>query len=177
MKIISGKYKSRIINGYDINGTRPTMDRVRESLIATIYPYLKDAIVLDLFAGTGSLGLEAISNGAKEVTFVDINKKCLDEINKTINSISIEEKVNLINNDYITALKLFNKKFDLIFLDPPYHENKLNEAIKMIEELDLLNKGGIIVSEYEEENPISNYELIKEKKYGLKHIKIFKKTL
>ena len=175
MKIISGKYKGRVIKGFDVIGTRPTMDRVRESLFATIQNYLKDATILDLFAGTGSLGLEAISNGAKKAIFVDKNKICINNIKEAISKINIEEEIKLINKDYIDALKEVGK-VDIIFLDPPYHENILNEAIKKIEELDILNENGLIIAEFEEEKPICNYQLLKEKKYGDKYISIYKKA-
>ncbi len=175
MKIISGKYKGRIIKGFETIGTRPTMDRVRESLMATIHPYLKDKVVLDLFAGTGSLGLEAISNGAKKAIFVDKNKICINNIKEIVSKINIEEEIKLINKDYQEALKEIDK-VDIIFLDPPYHENILNKAIKAIEELDVLNQNGLIIAEFEEEIPVCNYELLKEKKYGDKHINIYKKV-
>lgn len=175
MKIISGKYKGRVIKGFDVIGTRPTMDRVRESLFATIQNYLKDATILDLFAGTGSLGLEAISNGAKKAIFVDKNKICINNIKEAISKINIEEEIKLINKDYIDALKEIGK-VDIIFLDPPYHENILNKAIKKIEELDILNENGLIIAEFEEEKPICNYKFLKEKKYGDKYISIYKKA-
>lgn len=176
MKIISGKYKGRIIDGYDILGTRPTMDRVRESLFATLRPYIKESKVLDLFAGTGSLGLEALSNGAKSAVFVDKNKKCINQIQQTINKINVIEEVELLNKNYKEVLEKIGK-FDIIFLDPPYHESLLNDAIKMIEKFDILNDNGLMIVEYEEENPISNYQILKEKKYGNKHIKIYQKKL
>ena len=176
MKIISGKYKGRVIKGFEIVGTRPTMDRVRESLFATIKPYLQDAVVLDLFAGTGSLGLEAISNGAKEAIFVDKNHKCIESIKNAINVIKPDEEVTLINKDYQEALKGL-KKVDIIFLDPPYHENILNKAIEMIEKLDILKNDGLLIAEYDKEKPICSYNLTKEKKYGDKHINIYKKDL
>lgn len=175
MKIISGKYKGRIIKGFEINGTRPTMDRVRESLFATIQPYLKESKVLDLFAGTGSLGFEAISNGAKSVIFVDKNKICIKNIKETISTISANEEISLINKDYQEALKEIGK-VDIIFLDPPYHEKLLNKAINQIEELDILENNGLLITEFEEETPNCAYELIKEKKYGDKHINIYKKV-
>ena len=174
LKIISGKYKGRIIKGFDVDGTRPTMDRVRESLMATLKPYLANKTILDLFAGTGSLGLEAISNGASKVIFVDKNPKCINNIKSIIKDINVEEDTLLINNDYKEALTKI-EKVDIIFLDPPYHEEILNKAIKLIEEMDILNEKGLIVAEYEEENPICNYNLIKEKKYGDKHINIYQK--
>ena len=176
MKIISGKYKGRVIKGFDIEGTRPTMDRVKESLFATINSEIKGSRVLDLFAGTGSLGLEAISNGAISVTFVDKNHKCIETIKKIVNVISPSEEVEYLNKDYLKALEELGS-FDIIFLDPPYHEMLLNKAIKKIEELNILNPGGLIVAEYEEEKPNCNYQLIKEKKYGDKYINIYKKDL
>ena len=144
--------------------------------MATIKPYLEGAVVLDLFAGTGSLGLEAISNGAKKVIFVDKNNICIKNIKDTITKISIDEEYELIKKDYLGALNNI-KGIDIIFLDPPYHENILNEAIRKIEKLDILNKEGLLIAEFEEEKPICHYELIKEKKYGDKHINIYKKVL
>ena len=174
MKIISGKYKGRVIKGFDVEGTRPTMDRVRESLMATLKPYLTNKTILDLFAGTGSLGLEAISNGASKAIFVDKNPQCINNIKNIIKDINIDEDIILINKDYKEALTKI-EKVDIIFLDPPYHEGILNKAIKLIEEMDILNKNGLIVAEYEEEKPICNYNLIKEKKYGDKHINIYQR--
>lgn len=173
MRVISGKYKGKNILGFDINGTRPTMDRVKESMFASIQNYVKDSIVLDLFAGSGSLGIEALSNGASKCYFVDNNKIAIDTINKNINEIN---NAIVIKNDYKDALKYFkdnNIKFDLILLDPPYKDNLLNSAIKLIEEYDLLN--GILVCEVEEYNVETNYDLMKSKKYGSKEVIIYKK--
>ena len=91
MRIISGKYKGRKLKGYDIEGTRPTMDRVKESIYGIIQGYVKDSIVLDLFAGSGSLGLEAISNGALKLILIDNNKKVTDILKENIKSLFICE--------------------------------------------------------------------------------------
>ena len=91
VRVISGKYKGRILEGFNINGTRPTMDRVKESMFAMIQNNLKDKVVLDLFAGSGSLGIEALSNGAKLCYFVDNNKIAINTIKK--NTIGIDNKV------------------------------------------------------------------------------------
>lgn len=179
MRFISGKYKGRRIEGFDIVGTRPTMDRVKESLFAMINSYLKESLVLDLFAGTGSLGLEAISNGSKEAYFVDKNIISTKTIKKTVENTKIEEKINILNIDYKKALEKFkneNLKFDIIFLDPPYNDNLINDCLKKIKEYDLLKNGGIIVCEYEKENLIDIYPIYKEKKYGSKYIKIYKSS-
>lgn len=170
MRVISGKYKGKILTGFNINGTRPTMDRVKESMFAMIQNNLKDKVVLDLFAGSGSLGIEALSNGAKICYFVDNNKIAIDTIKR--NTIGIENKV-IIKKDCFEALKEFDLKFDVILLDPPYHDNLMNNVLNKIKEYDLLNKDGIIVCEVEEDIKTS-YKVIKEKKYGNKKVFILK---
>ena len=123
MKVISGILKGRNIKGYDIDGTRPTMDRVKESLFASIQDYISGSIVLDLFAGSGNLGIEAISNGARGTYFVDINPICIKVIKENIRNFNIEEESFVIKKDYESALKEFGSKeikFDIIFIDPPY---------------------------------------------------------
>lgn len=175
MRVISGKYKNKKLDGFDINGTRPTMDRVKESLFASIQSYLKNSTVLDLFAGSGSLGIEALSNGSNTCYFVDSNIKLIEIIKH--NTLNIKEDIHILKKDYIEALKYFkenNIKFDIIFLDPPYQMNLINNSISLIEKYHLLNDNGIIICEYEVENFSSNYKIIKEKKYGSKKIRIYR---
>ena len=177
MRIISGKYKGKKIEGFDIDGTRPTMDRVKESMFALVQNKIKDSICLDLFAGSGSLGIEAISNGSKCTYFVDNNNKVIEVL--TNNLKNIEEEYHIIKNDYKIALTNFKKnniKFDLIILDPPYKFNLINDVLKFIYENDLLNINGQVICEYETENVSNdNLKLIKEKKYGSKYVKIYTK--
>lgn len=176
MRVISGKYKGKNLEGFDIEGTRPTMDRVKESLMASIQNYIKNACVLDLFAGSGSLGIEAISNGAKSCYLVDKNKMLIDIINKNITDMN--DEFHVLHSNYEAALLLYknaNLKFDIIFLDPPYKMNLISNSLKLIKEYNLLNKNGIIVCEYETEKiDTSTYEIYKEKKYGNKLIMILK---
>ena len=106
MKIISGKYKGRILKGFDINGTRPTMDRVKESVFAMIQDYLRDSIVLDLYSGSGNLAIESISNNCKYAYLVDINKKAINIINDNINNLKIDN-CKVINNSAINSLNNF----------------------------------------------------------------------
>lgn len=175
MRIISGKYKGREIKGYNIEGTRPTMDRVKESLFASIQNYVKGSICLDLFAGSGGLGIEALSEGAQSCYFVDNNKIVIDALKKNLTSLKVEEDYFLIKKDYVEALKTFDMKFDIIFLDPPYHLNMMNNAIDLIIKNNLLNDGGIIVCEYEEGTVNCDLQILKEKRYGNKNVTIFKK--
>lgn len=172
MRVISGKYRGKNLIGFDIDGTRPTMDRVKESLFAMIQNKLKDSVVLDLFAGSGSLGIEALSNGAKVAYFVDSNMELINIIKK--NTANMDEKINIIKADYKDALSNFKVKFDIIFLDPPYKLNLINDCLERIIKLDLLSSNGIVVCEYENEGINTSLELLKFKSYGSKNIKIFK---
>ena len=175
MRVISGKYKGKKLNGFDIVGTRPTMDRVKESLIASIQNYLDKSVVLDLFAGTGSIGIEMLSNGAKSCYFCDNNQIAIDTIKS--NTLKMDEDIHIIKNDYQIVLKEFKDKvkFDIIFLDPPYNLNLINDCLNKIFEYNLLAKDGIIVLEYETEKiVINNFEILKEKRYGSKNVMILK---
>lgn len=172
MRIISGKYKGKKLKGFDIEGTRPTMDRVKESLFGIIQGYVKDSCVLDLFAGSGSLGLEAISNGAKRVVLIDNNKVAFDALKENIKT--FDDDIEVLMMDYKKYLKTCDEKFDIIFLDPPYRAGLMNKALRIIEERGLLNEGGIIVCEFENVKIETNLELIREKSYGPKKICIFR---
>ena len=181
MRVISGKLKGRVLKGYNIEGTRPTMDRVKESLFASIQDYLDGAIVLDLFAGSGNLGIEAISNGASKCYFVDYNKECIKTINDNIREFKINNQCVVINKDYMDALNYFNSnniRVDIIFIDPPYKYNIKNELLNTIIKKDILNDNGIIVFEYSKEEELENsdnFSLLKNKKYGDKYVSIYKK--
>lgn len=172
MRVISGRYKGRKLIGFDINGTRPTMDRVKESLFGIIQNKIKNSICLDLFSGSGSLGLEALSNGASKCYFIDNNKEIIKILQKNLENI---DGCIIINSDYKKYLKNCEEKFDIIFLDPPYKLNLVNKCIELILKNDLLNDGGIIVVEYENEKIDCELELLKSKKYGSKNIKIYQK--
>lgn len=177
MRIISGKYKGRVLKGYDIKGTRPTMDRVKESLFAIIQNKVEDSICLDLFAGSGNLGIEALSNGAKECIFVDHNPIAIQTIKENLKSLKIEG--TCYQMDYQKALTFLKEKevqFDLIFLDPPYNDFIINSILDKIKEYDLLKEKGIIVCEYEKEEVDTNhFSCIKTRRYGSKYIKIYQK--
>lgn len=176
MRVISGKYKGKNLLGFDVLGTRPTMDRVKESMFGIIQSRIKDSICLDLFAGSGSLGIEALSNGARECYFVEKNNEIYDLLEK--NLIGVDGNI-LIKSDYKDALNSFvkkNIKFDIIFLDPPYKLCLINDILDFIFMNNLLNDDGIVVCEYEVENVLSNkFEELKTKKYGSKMVTFYRK--
>lgn len=183
MKVISGILKGRNIVGYDIVGTRPTMDRVKESVFATIQNYLRSATVLDLFAGTGNYGIEAFSNGAGDIYLNDHNKKCIEVIKKNLTNFNVLEKFNILSMDYIDCLHYLNDKkikFDLIFLDPPYKMDVCEQIIKFIEKNSMLNHNGLIICEVTNNNLLGNYNhitLLKTKKYGEKYVLIYQNNV
>ncbi len=173
MHIISGKYRGKKLKGFEVDGTRPTMDRVKESLFGMIQSYVGDSRILDLFAGSGALGLEAISNGAREAYLVDNNIEAIKVIRDNIKN--MDDDIKVIKSDYKKFLKETDEKFDIIFLDPPYRKGLMGKALRVIEERDLLNEGGLVVCEYEYDDFETNLDLFKEKSYGFKKIKIFKR--
>lgn len=179
MKVISGSLKGRNIIGFDIVGTRPTMDRVKESLFASIQGKIKDSVVLDLFSGSGNLGIEAISNGSRLVYFNDLNKESVKVIKKNLDNFCITS-CKVLNMDYLKCLDyLKGVKFDLIFLDPPYETNYIEKSLKLILELDLLSTNGLIVCESNSLDKIifsPSLTNIKEKRYGDKWVVILKKV-
>ena len=183
MRVISGYLKGRNILGYNTPGTRPTMDRVKESMFASIQNYINKSIVLDLFCGTGSLGIEAISMGANKCYFVDNGKEILKYLNKNIENMNIKDKSIVINKDYKDALIYFknnNIKFNIVLVDAPYKMEVMEEVISLINKYDLLYDNGILVLEYSSDKLKDNYDkltLIKSKRYGDKYVTIYHKVI
>lgn len=179
MRVISGKYRSIKLNAPEGTSTRPTTDKVKESIFNMIY--CRDVKVLDLFAGSGALGIEALSRGAKYAYFIDGNKDALKIINGNLKKCKIDNThYAVFKNDYLRALKLLSKqaeKFDLIFLDPPYKKNLIESSLEQIIALNLCNDECYIVCEYSNEEDINftndQLEVIKEKNYGYINIRIY----
>ena len=180
MKVISGILKGRNIEGYNIDGTRPTMDRVKESLFGMIQNHIKDSIVLDLFAGSGQLGIESISNGANLCYFIDNNKEVIKVLNKNINNLNIQKNTKVLLSDWKKSLNEFshqNIKFDIIFVDPPYDYDVYEKILEKVSVLNLLTENGIIILEHSNlklKEHYNNLTLYKNKKYGSKSVNIYK---
>lgn len=179
MKIISGFLKGRKIEGYHLERTRPTMNRVKESLFSMIQNEIENGICLDLFSGSGNLGLEAISRKAKRVYFNDMNKKAVQIIKKNINSFDVVNDSVILNMNYKKALQeLKQVKFDIIFLDPPYDTDYIKESLTIIEEYEMLYSGALIVCESNQLDKIvysQKFEEFKRRKYGDKWVVILRK--
>ncbi len=152
MRIISGKMRGLKLNSPKDDSVRPTTDRVKESLFNVISPYVYDANVLDLFAGSGALGIECLSRGATKCTFVDNSRDSITIIKSNISKAKFEDSSEVLNMDYkevIKKMSIKSEKFDIIFLDPPYYKDMFEEAIQKISESDILNEEGIIIVEHD----------------------------
>ena len=154
MRIISGSARGTKLVTLSGENTRPTLDRVKEPLFSIIQNKILDSTVLDLFYGSGALGLESLSRGANIAVLCDNNKEAIKIINQNVEKTKMNDKTIVMNNSYIESLEMLknkNMKFDLIFLDPPYRTNFAIGALKRILDLDLLLKTGIIIIETDDE--------------------------
>lgn len=132
--------------------TRPTTDRVKESLFNILAPYIEGTSILDLFAGTGSLGIEALSRGAASAVFVDRSRESISVIRANLEHTKLLEKSRIMQEEFLTALdKLFanSVKFDIILLDPPYNKNFIQDTLKNLEKNDIIKDGSIIAAEHD----------------------------
>lgn len=183
MRIIAGKYKAKVINSPKTEKTRPTLDRVKEAMFSILTPYVVDANVLDLFSGTGNLGLEAISRGAKFAWLNDSGNIAISTIISNVELTNAKTCVKITKKDYIKCLKQIEKlnlTFDIIFLDPPYDSNLAIDTLKYISDnKSILSKDGIIVYETDKNyiaklekkgvklsNEFDNLECVDNRNYG-----------
>ena len=148
MRVISGSARGTVLHSIEDISTRPTLDRVKESLFNIIQNDIEDTTVLDLFAGSGAIGIEFLSRRAKQVYFCDKSSKAVAMIEKNLEKTKLKEKAIVYNKDYIDCINTVkNIKFDIIFLDPPYKEEFALDAIEKISNLQLLKDDGIIIIE------------------------------
>lgn len=147
MRVITGKARGVVLKTPEGMQTRPTTDRVKEALFSIIQFDLPGAKVLDLFGGTGQLGIEALSRGAAEAVFVDAREDACRLIRENLRRTKLEKEGRVVRSDYLDYLKRCREKFGIVFLDPPYAEVFLENSLKMITEIDILRSGGIIVAE------------------------------
>ena len=179
MRVITGKAKGVSLKTPQGMLTRPTSDRVKEALFSIINFELPGAQVLDLFGGTGQLGIEALSRGARSAVFVDMREDACNLIRENLKRTKLESTARVVRSDYLEYLKRCREKFDIIFLDPPYAEVFLENALKCLTEIDILQSGGIIVAERPlgKELPweFEGYSRSKDYKYGNTLLTIYRK--
>jgi 16S rRNA (guanine(966)-N(2))-methyltransferase RsmD len=179
MRVITGKARGTVLKTPEGLQTRPTADRVKEALFSIIQFDVPGAKVLDLFGGSGQLGIEALSRGAKQAVFVDESDAACKLIRENLRRTKLESDARIIRSDYMAFLNSCHDKFDLIFLDPPYAEVFLENAIKRISEIDILQSGGIIVAERPLGKEIlwdfPGFSRSKDYKYGNCLLTLFKK--
>ena len=174
MRINAGKYRNHNIEMTNLETTRETSDKVRQAIFNLIGQFFDGEVVLDLFAGSGAIGLEAISRGAFEAYFNDINKQAIETVKRNALKLKVLEQCDLKNMDFKDYLTSINRPFDIIFLDPPYKEEFALDAIERMSELKLLKDEGIIIIETDEPkrdieriNKMNiNYKMYDLRKYG-----------
>ena len=147
MRVITGKARGVQLKTPEGMDTRPTTDRVKEALFSIINFDIPGANVLDLFGGTGQLGIEALSRGAKSAVFVDAREESCRLIRENLKRTKLEQDAKVVRSDYLDYLHRCREQYDIILLDPPYAEVFLENALKTITEIDILHSGGIIVAE------------------------------
>ena len=179
MRVITGRARGVTLKTPEGLQTRPTTDRVKEAVFSVIHFDIPGAHVLDLFGGTGQLGIEALSRGAKRAVFVDESDKACKLINENLRRTRLEQEGTVVRGDYLAYLGRCREKFNIIFLDPPYAEVFLENALKRITEIDILQSGGIIVTERPlgKDLPFNfeGYERSKDYKYGNTLITLYRK--
>lgn len=170
MRVISGSARGTNLYTLEGNDTRPTLDRVKEPLFSIIQTLIPNARVLDLFAGSGALGIETLSRGAEHAVFCDKSYKASEILKKNIEKTHLKERSTIITKDYLKALEqVKNEKFNIIFLDPPYKLNLAGKAVEKIIELDILSEDGVIIVETDEEKrDLDNLKKIKINIYDLR---------
>ena len=180
MRVITGKARGVALKTPDGMATRPTSDRVKEALFSVIQFDIPGSRVLDLFGGTGQLGIEALSRGAKSAVFVDAAESACKLIQENLKKTKLAEDAKVVRSDYMEYLRRCKETFDIIFLDPPYAEVFLENSLNFISEIDILQTNGIIVTErpLDKELPwnFPGFTRSKDYKYGNTLITLFRKN-
>ncbi len=179
MRVIAGTARSIPLKSREGLDTRPTTDRVKEALFNIIQFEIEGRQVLDLFGGSGALAIEALSRGAAHADIVDHSPEALAVIRENLIRTGLAERASVIRSDYLSYLNSCKKRYEIIFLDPPYAEKFLENAIKRISEIDILKSGGIIICERPAGKPLDGYDsgLLRSKdyRYGKTVINLFRR--
>ncbi len=178
MRVISGSARGKKLLCAEGKDIRPTLDRVKESIFNMIALDIPESFVLDMFSGSGALGIEALSRGASGAVFLDFDAASVSVTKSNLSSTHLDDLAAVIKTDSIEYIKTTDKKFDIIFIDPPYESDLYSQSLAAIKENSVLSDDGFIVLEHDVETTpdfdISGYEIIKEKKYGRVKILLLK---
>ena len=183
MRVIAGNLKGRKLSAVKGDNTRPTTDQIKENVFNLMGQFFTGGVVLDLFAGSGALGIEALSRGMDRALFVDLNQNAIRVIKENITSLQLGEQTAVYRRDAFSALKQFAKsgvKFDMIFLDPPYGKVSLTKLLDNIIKSDLLNANGLVMCEHRAGDFVSydalKFTKIRQQMYGTIEILILEKV-
>ena len=179
MRVIAGSARGTVLKTPEGSRTRPTADRVKEALFSILHFDLPGARVLDLFGGTGQLGIEALSRGADSAVFVDFQDAACKLIRENLRRSGFLDRSKVIKSDYLSYLRSTKERFDIVLLDPPYAEVFLENSLKMITEIDILQSDGIIVTERPVDKELSvdfpGFSRSKDYKYGKTVLTLYRK--
>lgn len=169
MRVISGTARGLKLDSLDGLTTRPTLDRVKESIFNMLFDKPVSANVLDLFAGSGGMGIESLSRGAQFCTFVDIEKKALEIVSKNVSKARFSDRAKIVNSDFRKLLETTTDSYDIVFVDPPYSAGFVPEVLDMLYNRHLLNEGALVVVESDRDaKPVisPNYRINRQRDYG-----------
>lgn len=181
MRVVAGEYGGRCLKAVPGMKTRPTTDKVKDAMFNIIGPYLEGGQVLDLFAGSGGLSIEAVSRGADHATLVDRQYQAIKTIHENLSVTKEEDKFTVLKGD---AYKMLNKLakqeqgFDYVFLDPPYKKQQILELMEQLKKLGLLNTDALIICETDQvadlPEELADFELIKKADYGITELTFYR---
>lgn len=174
IRIIGGKFKGRKLKVHDKEGLRPTTDRLKETLFNWLMMDIRNAKVLDCFAGAGSLGFEAISRGAESLICIEKDRQAASQLKVNCGALNADTQISVLQGDFFAKAKQLSGPFDLVFIDPPFHKGLAAQTIKSLFDDGLVSEGSIVYLEQESSSDFSiaasefadRFELLKEKKAG-----------
>jgi len=178
MRVIAGKYKRRQLIASDDLSIRPLMDRVKEYIFNVVQDWVPEGNILDVFAGSGSFGIEALSRGASSVTFVDVNPKAIAAIERNMKHLKVDETWRIAKQDALEFLSRNTQRYDLVFCDPPYDMGSFDTFLETLGTYPLLEDDGMLIIEHYSKNQLppsfGNYELYRDKKFGKTLISMYR---
>ncbi|HHT93658.1 MAG TPA: 16S rRNA (guanine(966)-N(2))-methyltransferase RsmD [Clostridiaceae bacterium] len=180
VRVIAGTAKGRKLKTIDSNNTRPTLDRVKEAMFSILLPWIHDATVVDVFAGNGSLGIEALSRGAKYAYFNDMSRQCCRVVEENLRNTDFNDRASVHNLDYSKFIQLLHRmevKADIILLDPPYGKEMIEGCLEAMTEHDICNDECIVLAEHSKQDELVDcigcFKKSKTKHYGKTSLTLF----